>query len=300
MNESMVKHHDNTSTTSASSFPWHSVAKRKRLKVGLSGKVVAESISIGWLVESRLTVCRQLDVGWGNANEAIVFDEVHLGFIGRIKELHCLSSTKQTIEIDGKHKGEIDNVTFHSMDELVQMALVELNMVAKLDNICTTSTSASSFPWHSVDERKTIPKKELVLFSGPRAATTSKVVAQIVSREAGILVYADLAVCRQLNLSSGRVKEAIVFEKLRVGRTGIVNELHCLSSTKQTITKNDRGRIENVTFHSMDELVQMALEKLDMDSLRHHQDHRPLPPAPPLRQQEGRVLWTFLCCSLEA
>jgi hypothetical protein len=91
-------------------------------------------------------------------------------------------------------------------------------------------------------------------------ARANKVVAQSISIGMG---YAELAVCRTLNVGMGGVKKAIVFEKVHVGMS-CVDELHCLSSTTQLL---GMGSIKNVTFHSMEELVQMALEKLDINSL---------------------------------
>ena len=106
-----------------------------------------------------------------------------------------------------------------------------------------------AFPWDSVGKRNNVG-----------VSCANKVVAQNIAITLG---YADLAVCRKLDVSLGRVMEAIVFEKVSVGM-GLIEELHCLSSTTQGI---GMGGVQKVIFHSVDELVQMALEKLDMDSL---------------------------------
>ena len=78
-------------------------------------KVVASTISIG-MGYAELTVSRVLSVGMGGVKQAIVFDKVHAG-MSNIEDLHCLSSTTQSVGMSG-----IKKVTFHSKEELVQMA----------------------------------------------------------------------------------------------------------------------------------------------------------------------------------
>ena len=117
----------------------------------------------------------------------------------------------------------------------------------------STETDRNTFPWDSVGERNNVG-----------VSCAHKVVARKIALTLG---HADLAVCRELDVSLGRVMEAIVFEKVSVGM-GMIEELHCLSSTTQGI---GMGGVAKVTFHSVDDLVQMAHEKL--------QEEAPLPQA---------------------
>jgi hypothetical protein len=102
------------------------------------------------------------------------------------------------------------------------------------------------FPWDSVGKQSSV--------SMSRASTVAAI--KITTG----MSYAGLAVCRHLQLSMGHVSEAIVFDRVYVSM-GSIKNLHCLSTTTQKI---GMGSIKNVKFHPKEELVKMALEKLDL------------------------------------
>jgi len=112
---------DKTSTEQDNGFPWNSVGKRSSVGMGWANKVVGMNVHVG-MAYTGIAVARNLHVGMGQVSEAIVFDKVDVG-MGSIKELHCLSSTRQNVGCSG-----VGKIVFHSMEELVQMAYEKLEM----------------------------------------------------------------------------------------------------------------------------------------------------------------------------
>merc|ERR1712050_116488 len=65
-----------------------------------------------------------------------VFDKVEIT-AGKINELHCLESTKKEVDL-----GKIENITTHSTEELVKLALEVSGLSA--------AGEASAFPWETL------------------------------------------------------------------------------------------------------------------------------------------------------
>lgn len=66
-----------------------------------------------------------------------------------------------------------------------------------------------------------------------------------------------MAVCRSLNVGTGKVQEAIVFDDVNVG-CGVIEVLHCLATTR---VNTGVGRVGQTIFHSIDDLVNLALDR---------------------------------------
>ena len=102
-------------------FPWESVAIRSSVGMSRTDKAVALKVSVG-MGFAETAICRKLNVGMGRVMKAIVFDEISVG-MSYVDNLHCLSSTKQSVGMGG-----VGKVTFHAVKELVEMAIQELDV----------------------------------------------------------------------------------------------------------------------------------------------------------------------------
>mmetsp|Transcript_23166 Transcript_23166/g.39593 ORF Transcript_23166/g.39593 Transcript_23166/m.39593 type:complete len:145 (-) Transcript_23166:86-520(-) len=114
-------------------------------------------------------------------------------------------------------------------------------------NEAVDDNEGDDFPWETVGKRSSVGLSKANKVAGIKVST--------------LMSFTKVAVCRKLEVTMGRVSEAIVFEKVDV-TMGYIKDLHCLSTTTQDI---GLGSIEKVHIHSQEELVKMALEKLDMN-----------------------------------
>lgn len=103
------------------------------------------------------------------------------------------------------------------------------------------------FPWDTVGERSSVGLSKANKIAGNKVSN--------------LMSFTEVAVCRKLEVTMAGVSEAIVFEKVDV-TMGYIKDLHCLSTTMQHV---GLGYIQNVHIHSREELVKLALEKLDMN-----------------------------------
>ena len=103
------------------SFRWEDVAKNTTLAMGNTEKGIGINVRVS-MGKCNVTVCRHLHLSMGNISEAIVFDKVHC-VMGRIDEIHCLHSTEQNICM-----GSTGKITYHTMDELVALAVERTGM----------------------------------------------------------------------------------------------------------------------------------------------------------------------------
>ena len=114
-------------------------------------------------------------------------------------------------------------------------------------NEAIDDNEGDAFPWEKVGKRSSVGQAKANKVAGIKVST--------------IMSFTEVAVCSKLEVVMARVSEAIVFDKVGV-TMGYIKDLHCLSTTTQDIAL---GSVENVHIHSQEELVKMALEKLDMN-----------------------------------
>mmetsp|Transcript_7387 Transcript_7387/g.11249 ORF Transcript_7387/g.11249 Transcript_7387/m.11249 type:complete len:145 (+) Transcript_7387:54-488(+) len=115
------------------------------------------------------------------------------------------------------------------------------------NNEAVDENEGDGFPWETVGKRSSVGLAKAKKVAGIKVST--------------LMSFTEVEVCRKLEVTMGRVSEAIVFEKVDV-TMGYIKDLHCLSTTTQDV---GLGSIENVHIHTQAELVKMALEKLDMN-----------------------------------
>ncbi len=102
------------------------------------------------------------------------------------------------------------------------------------------------FPWDKVGKQSSVGLSKANKVAGIKVSN--------------LMSFTEVAVCRKLEATMAAVSEAIVFDKVDV-TMGYIKDLHCLSTTTQHV---GLGHIKDVHIHSQEELVMMALEKLDM------------------------------------
>lgn len=105
-------------------FPWQRVPKKMKFKMAATDNVSAIECEVQ-MGSTKVAICRDLHVGWGHVEEAVVFDKVRVN-MGSIDHLHCLRSTQQRITM-----GAVEKVTYYdNVEELVAYAMQKANLEA--------------------------------------------------------------------------------------------------------------------------------------------------------------------------
>ena len=115
-------------------FPWDQVQKMVNLGLTKNANTCGISINIG-IGSATMAVCRSLNVGTGKVQEAIVFDDVNVG-CGVIEVLHCLATTRVNTGV-----GRVGQTIFHSIDDLVNLALDRTRLGKKPAAAAATATA---------------------------------------------------------------------------------------------------------------------------------------------------------------
>ena len=119
-----------TPVDKSNTFPWHRVPKKMKFKMAATDNISAIECKVQ-MGSANVAICRELHVGWGNVDEAIVFDKVRVN-MGNIDHLHCLRSTQQRITM-----GAVEKVTYYdTVEELVAYAMQKANL--EPSNECET------------------------------------------------------------------------------------------------------------------------------------------------------------------
>ena len=105
-----------------SSVRWEDgIPRNTNVSMGSTENGIGVNVRV-FMGNAKSTVCRNLHLGMGHIAEAIVFDKVQV-HMGRIDEIHCLHSTEQNVSM-----GAIGRTTYHTEDELVDLALEKMGM----------------------------------------------------------------------------------------------------------------------------------------------------------------------------